>query len=87
MQSTGDELLCAVLLQVDTRDRAAASKTRKGQILQVQSGIGTRFCLELGNLADEQPLQCPMSRPTLVLLGPLVPAKPHSSQSCINPFF
>lgn len=30
MQSTGDELLCAVLLQVDTLDRAAASKTRKG---------------------------------------------------------
>lgn len=47
-----------VLLQVDTEDTPAASTMRKGRILQDQ--IRIRICLELGNLADEQPLQCPV---------------------------
>lgn len=55
-QRTG--VACAVLLQVDTEDTPAASTMRKRA--NPPRSIRIRICLELGNLADEQPLQCPV---------------------------
>lgn len=50
--------MCAVLLQVDTVDTPAASTMMKRA--NPPRSIRIRICLELGNLADEQPLQCPV---------------------------
>lgn len=45
--------------------------------------VRTRVCLELGNLVDEQPLQCPVPPSSSSVLW----CRPsHSSQSCINSF-
>lgn len=77
MQSRGQEELCVGLLQVDTVCIRASSDQDEKRANPPRS-VRTRVCLELGNLADEQPLQCPV--PTLVLLGPLVPAKPQLAE-------
>lgn len=83
MQRTREDQLCAVLLRVDTGDTPAASTTRKRA--NPPRSIRTRVCLELGNLADEQRLQCPV--PPSSSSSVLWCRPSHSSQSCINPFF
>lgn len=66
------------LLQVDTVCIRASSEQDEKKADPPRS-VRTRVCLELGNLADERAAAA-MSRPTLVLLGPLVPAKPQLAE-------